>query len=133
MSRRCPRLLALMAVTSLVGGCGLLGGQPPSDAPTIGELETGRITVAVLPTVEIAPLMLAIEEGWFAAAGLDIQVETAGSGPGHHRRDRGRRLRHRLQQLRAVCRRAGQAGSRFAHRYRQLLRRAQHGHAGDGA
>lgn len=81
MSRRCSRPLALMAVIFWVGGCGLLGGQPPAPAPTIGELETGRITVAVLPTVEIAPLMLAIEEGWFADAGLDVQVQTAGSGP----------------------------------------------------
>jgi len=81
MSRRCSRPFALMAVMSLVGACGLLGDQPPASAPTIGELETGRITVAVLPTVEIAPLMLAIEEGWFADAGLDVQVEIAGSGP----------------------------------------------------
>jgi len=80
MSRRCSRLLAFIAVATLLGGCGLLGGQPPP-APTIGALETSRITVAVLPTVEIAPLMLAIEEGWFADAGLDVQVEIAGSGP----------------------------------------------------
>lgn len=81
MPRRCSRLLAFMAVATLLGGCGLLGGQPPPASPTIGALETGRITVAVLPTVEIAPLMLAIEEGWFADAGLDVQVEIAGSGP----------------------------------------------------
>lgn len=56
-------------------------GEREQAPPPVGPLETGRITVAVLPTVEAAPLLLAIKQEWFSEAGLDVQVEKAGNGP----------------------------------------------------
>lgn len=63
----------------LASGCSVLSGQSPEPAPA-GPLEKSRITVAILPTVEIAPLELAIRQKYFAAEGLDVTVTIAGSG-----------------------------------------------------
>jgi NitT/TauT family transport system substrate-binding protein len=64
----------------LVSGCSALSGQSDEPAAPGGSLEKSRINVAILPTVEIAPLELAIRQKYFAAEGLDVSVTIAGSG-----------------------------------------------------
>ncbi|ONI75027.1 hypothetical protein ALI144C_40380 [Actinosynnema sp. ALI-1.44] len=75
-SRACGAVLAL---SLLVGGCSAISGQSGETASS-GPLEKSRINVAILPTVEIAPLELAIRNGYFAADGLEVKVTIAGSG-----------------------------------------------------
>ena len=72
------RVFVLAAVLSLVGGCGLSSSRVPA-AEAIGPLETNRMTVAMLKAVESVPLMLAVEEGWFAELGLDVDIKVVGS------------------------------------------------------
>ncbi|MCE7010415.1 NrtA/SsuA/CpmA family ABC transporter substrate-binding protein [Kibdelosporangium philippinense] len=73
-------LSAAFAVAALlVSGCSAITGESSDPAPS-GPLEKSRINVAILPTVEIAPLQLAIRNGFFREEGLDVNVTIAGSG-----------------------------------------------------
>ncbi|RSM73017.1 ABC transporter substrate-binding protein [Kibdelosporangium aridum] len=73
-------LSAVFAVAALlVSGCSAITGESSGSAPS-GPLEKSRINVAILPTVEIAPLQLAIRSGFFREEGLDVNVTIAGSG-----------------------------------------------------
>lgn len=60
-------------------GCGLLGGDK-TDAGANNQVEKSTITVAVLPTVETAPLQLGIRSGYFKGLGLDVKAAVATSG-----------------------------------------------------
>jgi NitT/TauT family transport system substrate-binding protein len=77
---RSSLLLLLAAFLVSTPGCGLLQGGTDADAAPGGPLEKPRIKVAVLPTVETAPLQLAIKNGYFRDEGLDVHVDIAGSG-----------------------------------------------------
>src|SRR5690348_9360699 len=70
--------IAVFLATTLTG-CGLLGGDK-ADSGANSQVEKSTITVAVLPTVEIAPLQLGIRSGYFKDLGLDVRVEVATSG-----------------------------------------------------
>jgi len=75
-------LLALLTLA----GCGALGDNSSSSnnnqgsggAP--GAPEKASIKVAVLPTMDIVPLQMAIDSGFFKEAGLDVTTVTAASG-----------------------------------------------------
>lgn len=74
------RIFPTMAVVAgLLTGCGALGASKP-DTSSNSQVEKAKITVAVLPTVESAPLQLAIREGYFRDLGLDVNVAVAPSG-----------------------------------------------------
>jgi NitT/TauT family transport system substrate-binding protein len=75
------RKLILIAVllASTLTGCGLLGDNK-ADTGSNSQVERSTITVAVLPTVEIAPLQLGIRNGYFKDLGLEVKVEVATSG-----------------------------------------------------
>lgn len=84
-SRR-GRLAAAVATVGLlasVSGCGLLSGEddsPESQGGGDGSLEKSTITVAHLPSIDVAPLYHAKEAGYFAEEGLDVKIEVAASG-----------------------------------------------------
>ncbi|MEV6875952.1 ABC transporter substrate-binding protein [Amycolatopsis sp. NPDC051128] len=69
------RLALLVLVVTLLSGCSPLGGSP-----TAGDVEKPSIRVAILTTVDLAPLWLAQEGGYFAAEGLDVQTDVGASG-----------------------------------------------------
>nr|WP_042197880.1 ABC transporter substrate-binding protein [Kibdelosporangium sp. MJ126-NF4] len=76
---RCRAVATIAALSLLVSGCSALSGQSGGGTSS-SSLEKPRVNVAILPTVEIAPLQLAIRNGYFAAEGLEVNVAIAGSG-----------------------------------------------------
>lgn len=81
-----PRRLAaavmaagLLATTS---GCGLLSGEEdtPESQGGNGSVEKSTITVAHLPSIDVAPLYIAQEKGYFKEEGLNVKIEVAASG-----------------------------------------------------
>jgi NitT/TauT family transport system substrate-binding protein len=67
------RLAALLLALLTVAGCGLLGDDEAAQEPS-------KIKVAVLPTMDLVPLQLAIESGIFRQEGLEVEPVTAASG-----------------------------------------------------
>ena len=67
------RVLLLLAVLLVATGC---ASGAPADAP-----ERTRITVTSLPIVDVAPLYLAQQEGFFRDAGLDVTIRPLQSSP----------------------------------------------------
>jgi len=64
-----------------LGACGALGGEDTSKASGgDGAVEKAKIKVAVLPVVDLAPLRLAQEGGYFKAEGLEVEAVDAPSG-----------------------------------------------------
>ncbi|RSM67103.1 sulfonate ABC transporter substrate-binding protein [Amycolatopsis sp. WAC 01376] len=65
-----------------LGACGALGGDDTSKASGGGDgaLEKPKIKVALLPVVDLAPLRLAQEAGYFKAEGLEVEAVDAPSG-----------------------------------------------------
>jgi NitT/TauT family transport system substrate-binding protein len=80
------RIAVLLVASATLAGCGALGdnssssnnNQGSGNAP--GAPEKASIKVAVLPTMDIVPLQLAIDSGYFKEAGLDVTTVTAASG-----------------------------------------------------
>ncbi|HWI30949.1 MAG TPA: ABC transporter substrate-binding protein [Microbacterium sp.] len=68
--------LALGAAATLVS-CAATQGSPSTDAPS-GELTA--ITVATLPTSNLAAIHLGIQEGFFEEEGLDVTTQDVQSG-----------------------------------------------------
>ncbi|WP_181776976.1 ABC transporter substrate-binding protein [Amycolatopsis pittospori] len=65
-----------------VGACGALGGDesPNASGGGDGTVEKAKIKVALLPVVDLAPLRLAQEGGYFKAEGLEVEAVDAPSG-----------------------------------------------------
>ncbi|SMD14617.1 ABC transporter substrate-binding protein [Kibdelosporangium aridum] len=86
--RQSPRMhrlafaAAILTLMTGLSGCGLLDGSSgdPSPAP-IGKMEKTKVKVGVFSIVDVAPLYLAIENGYFKAEGLDVEPITAAGGP----------------------------------------------------
>ncbi|ATY17026.1 hypothetical protein CU254_41300 (plasmid) [Amycolatopsis sp. AA4] len=78
--RRGSAAIALVAAAVLAGtaGCGLLGGSEPARGPG------GRdpVVVAEMPLMDVAPLHLGLDRGFFADAGVTVTTATAASGQG---------------------------------------------------
>jgi NitT/TauT family transport system substrate-binding protein len=69
-------LLAAVAATALLAsGCG--GGAATSTQSPNG---TTKVTVGVIPIVDVAPIYLGVKQGFFADEGLDVTLETAQGG-----------------------------------------------------
>lgn len=80
MTRTRFTILAVAAAL-LTGGCGLLGDDSDDDPPAKdGAAEKARIRVGVLPVVDLGPLYLAIDKGYFKAAGVAVEPVTMASG-----------------------------------------------------
>ncbi|MEU4248199.1 ABC transporter substrate-binding protein [Amycolatopsis sp. NPDC026612] len=69
------RLAVLALVAVLLGGC-----SQPKSSSAAGDVEKPSIRVAILTTVDLAPLWLAQEGGYFKAEGLDVQTDVGASG-----------------------------------------------------
>ncbi|MFD4676104.1 ABC transporter substrate-binding protein [Lentzea sp. NPDC058450] len=76
---RITRLLAAACVLAAAAGCALSGEQPPPvEAPP--QVEKARVKVGVLPVVDVAPLHIAIKNGYFEKEGLEVETVTVQGG-----------------------------------------------------
>jgi NitT/TauT family transport system substrate-binding protein len=76
-------LVAALSATVLVllAACG--GGDDDGDGAADGETgasETQAITVGVIPIVDVAPIYLGVQQGFFEERGLDVTLELAQGG-----------------------------------------------------
>lgn len=77
LQRASTRRLAVLALVAvLLTGCSQLKGS----SAAAGDVEKPSIRVAILTTVDLAPLWLAQEGGYFKAEGLDVQTDVGASG-----------------------------------------------------
>jgi NitT/TauT family transport system substrate-binding protein len=79
-------LTAGCAVTVALAACGSSGGAvvSGSSSPAAGLKAAAGLKpfdVAVVPTLAVEPLYLAVQRGYFKKAGLDVQISTVDSGP----------------------------------------------------
>lgn len=80
------RIAVLLLALLTLAGCGALGDNSSSSnnnqgsggAP--GAPEKASLKIAVLPTMDIVPLQMAIDSGFFKEVGLDVTTVTAASG-----------------------------------------------------
>ncbi|MEA5365303.1 ABC transporter substrate-binding protein [Amycolatopsis sp., V23-08] len=81
-TRRAALGLALtVAAATALTGCTALGSDSSNASSNgSGGLEKTKIKVAILPTIDTAPLWLAQEGGYFKAEGLDVEAVMAASG-----------------------------------------------------
>jgi NitT/TauT family transport system substrate-binding protein len=70
-------MAALTLAALMLTGCGALGGE--TSAPQ-GSGQLTKIKVAVLPTMDVVPLYLAMDAGYFKQEGLEVDPVTAASG-----------------------------------------------------
>ncbi|OQO92729.1 sulfonate ABC transporter substrate-binding protein [Saccharomonospora piscinae] len=80
-SRLAGMVLSAGLVVS-VSGCGLLSGEDEAAESQGGDgsVEKSAITVAHLPSIDVAPLYYAESQGYFDDEGLDVTIEQAASG-----------------------------------------------------
>lgn len=75
-------LAALTALPLLLTACG--GGEDDSAAPAPagsgGATETQQVTVGVIPIVDVAPIYLGVEQGFFSERGMDLELVLAQGG-----------------------------------------------------
>ncbi|WP_033295336.1 ABC transporter substrate-binding protein [Amycolatopsis jejuensis] len=68
-----------VAVTA--SGCGLLGGSDDSGKSNGGSgVEKAKIKVSIMPTIDVAPFHLAVQNGYFKNEGLEVEAVDAASG-----------------------------------------------------
>jgi NitT/TauT family transport system substrate-binding protein len=80
-TRRAALGLALtVAAATALTGCSALGSDDSNASSTGGGLEKSKIKVAILPTVDTAPLWLALDAGYFKDEGLEVETVVAASG-----------------------------------------------------
>jgi NitT/TauT family transport system substrate-binding protein len=76
--RHARRVAALALISVLLSACSALGGN--TDSAAGNGLERTSIKVAILTTIDSAPLWLAQDGGYFKAEGLDVQAVVVASG-----------------------------------------------------
>lgn len=67
-------LAAITAAALMAAGC---GGTPTSSPTSDGKT---AVTVGVIPIVDVAPIYLGVQQGFFADEGLEVKLETAQGG-----------------------------------------------------
>lgn len=82
---RTIRALAALTAASALVLTGCAGSPAPSDtadgaADAGGGGELTAVTVGVIPIVDVAPIYLAVSEGFFEEEGLDVSLELAQGG-----------------------------------------------------
>ncbi|MDX8034295.1 ABC transporter substrate-binding protein [Lentzea sp. BCCO 10_0856] len=87
MTRRVRRIavrgIALATLLATVASCGLLGGKetpPAADANGNGQVEKAKITLGVLPILDVASVHVAIKKGYFKAEGLEVDLKVIQGG-----------------------------------------------------
>jgi NitT/TauT family transport system substrate-binding protein len=69
--------MVTFGVTAGTAACGLLGGSAPEPAT---EGAPPKLTVSIMPTTDLAPLHLAVQNGYFDAEGVRVEAVSAPSG-----------------------------------------------------
>lgn len=82
MAMRSLRGIIGITLASLtLAGCGLLGGESSSSPPAgQGGGQPTKVKVAVLPTMDVVPLYLAMDSGYFKQENLEVEPVVAASG-----------------------------------------------------
>ncbi|MEJ3744066.1 ABC transporter substrate-binding protein [Actinomycetes bacterium KLBMP 9797] len=72
----------LTAVSALLfaAACGGSSDSPGSSDSSPGDEGTTKVTVGVIPIVDVAPIYLGKEKGFFASRGIDLTMQTAQGG-----------------------------------------------------
>ncbi len=71
--RRTTGLLVAVTILASVSGCGLSRTEQPPATNTSSVVEKATIKVGVLPVVDVAPLHIAIKNGYFENEGLEVE------------------------------------------------------------
>ena len=76
-ARRIFGVVSAVAMLAVVSGCGLLGGSEnkPTEAAAPGKVEKAKITLGLLPIVDVASVHVALKKGYFNDEGLDVEVK----------------------------------------------------------
>jgi len=86
MTRRVRRMairgIALATLLVTVASCGALGGkeQAPPASSSNGQVEKSKITLGVIPVIDVASVHVAIKKGYFKAEGLEVELKTIQGG-----------------------------------------------------
>ncbi|MBN9746843.1 sulfonate ABC transporter substrate-binding protein [Amycolatopsis sp. A1MSW2902] len=68
-------------VALTASGCGLLGGSDDSGSAKGGSgVEKAKIKVSIMPTIDVVPFHLAVQNGYFKNEGLEVEAVDAASG-----------------------------------------------------
>jgi NitT/TauT family transport system substrate-binding protein len=76
MSRRTAALLLAAALAAPMAGCG--GQSPGTTPPPSGQPD--KVTVGVIPIVDVAPIYLGKQKGFFSSRSIDLTMQTAQGG-----------------------------------------------------
>ncbi|MCC3291605.1 ABC transporter substrate-binding protein [Arthrobacter sp. zg-Y1110] len=75
------RMLAASTAVLALAACG--SGSPSGEAEDTGEAGGGdltQVTVGVIPIVDVAPIYLGVQEGFFEEEGLELELQPAQGG-----------------------------------------------------
>lgn len=75
--------LSVLALLASVSGCGLLGGStesPTTAAAAPGKVEKAKITLGLLPILDVAGVHVAMKKGYFKEEGLEIDIKIIQGG-----------------------------------------------------
>lgn len=79
MRRRIIGLVAAVVTVATAAGCG--SSSPGSGSSSAsGGSKTTKVTVGIIPIVDVAPLYLGQKKGFFAERGIDLKMELAQGG-----------------------------------------------------
>ncbi len=78
-ARRAPAVLVALCLF-LLSGCGPLGGAKDDSSDGAAAPEPVTLEVGTMPSVDVAPLHLAMRKGYFERAGLRIEPRTISGG-----------------------------------------------------
>jgi NitT/TauT family transport system substrate-binding protein len=78
--RGLPALAAVLVATALLGACGADGEGSGGGGGGASAGETTRINVGIIPIVDVAPLYLGVEKGFFKRRGLEVNPKPAQGG-----------------------------------------------------
>ncbi|MDK1345089.1 ABC transporter substrate-binding protein [Streptomyces sp. 378] len=78
MQRRVLGLAVAVLTVAAAAGCGSSSGAGGS--PSSGGDKTTQVKVGIIPIVDVAPLYLGQEKGFFSSRGIELKMETAQGG-----------------------------------------------------
>ncbi|MDR6595651.1 ABC transporter substrate-binding protein [Saccharothrix longispora] len=83
-ARRIFGVLSAVALFASVSACGALGGSgsedKPAEAAAPGKVEKAKITLGLIPVLDVASVHVAIKKGYFKEEGLEVEVKTIQGG-----------------------------------------------------
>lgn len=77
---RVAAAVATFGLLATITGCGLGGSDDEDSAGGDGTVETSQLTVSTLPSIDVAPLRLAVDEGYFEEEGLNVSITQTDDG-----------------------------------------------------